>query len=67
MGSVTVIALMAGIIPAYVASMVWIERDAEARGVKDDVVGALALIWPFSLLIWIVFRPARPTRESTHS
>jgi hypothetical protein len=43
----------------FIWSLVWVYRDAEARG-KD---GWLALVvvfflnWPFSLLLWMLFRP----------
>lgn len=40
-------------------SLVWVYRDAEARGKPGWAVAfvVLCLKWPISLLLWIIFRP----------
>lgn len=40
-------------------SLIWVYRDAENRGKPGWVVLLMVLFlnWPFSLLIWLVFRP----------
>ena len=44
----------------YIASLVWIYRDAQFRGKPALVVLILAgvIAWPVSLLVWIALRPA---------
>ena len=40
-------------------SLVWVYRDAEVRG-KEGWLALLVVFfmnWPFSLLIWMLFRP----------
>jgi len=46
-------------------SLVWAWRDAEKRGKPGWLVALLVLFmnWPFSLLIWVVFRPEIKTSE----
>ena len=46
-------------------SLVWVYRDAERRG-KEGWLAVLVVFfmnWPFSLLIWMLFRPEIPTLE----
>jgi len=40
-------------------SLIWAYKDAEKRGKPGWLVVLLLLFmnWPFSLLIWLVFRP----------
>ena len=40
-------------------SLVWVYGDAERRGKPGWLVVLLVLFldWPFSLLVWLVFRP----------
>ena len=44
---------------AMAASLVWAYHDAEKRGRPGCLVVLLLFLfsWPFSLLLWIVFRP----------
>jgi hypothetical protein len=51
--------MVAALILLYVVNMIWVEKDAVARGVTGNWVGIVALTWPFGLLAWIVFRPVR--------
>jgi hypothetical protein len=48
-----------GILGLLIWSLVWVYRDAEARGKPGWAVSLLVLLlkWPISLLLWIVFRP----------
>ena len=50
---------LAGLLGLLVWSLVWVYRDAEARGKPGWVVAlvVLCLKWPISLLLWILFRP----------
>ncbi|MGB2905492.1 MAG: hypothetical protein WBB73_00215 [Candidatus Aminicenantaceae bacterium] len=45
-----------------VISLVWAYNDAEKRGRQGCLVVILLFLfsWPFSLLLWIVFRPDLP-------
>ena len=46
-----------------VLSLMWAFADAEARGKSGCLVALLVfLLWPVSLLIWIVFRPEHRAR-----
>ena len=49
---------------AYLLSIVWAGRDANARGKSGCLVAFLVwLFWPLSLLVWIVSRPKHdPTK-----
>ena len=50
-------------------SLVWVYRDAEKRG-KPGILVALLIFfmnWPFSLLIWLVFRPEKKEVEEKAS
>ena len=40
-------------------SLIWVYGDAEKRGKQGwlAVLVALFVSWPFSLLLWILFRP----------
>jgi uncharacterized membrane protein YoaK (UPF0700 family) len=42
-----------------IGSLVWAYQDAEKRGKSGWLVVFLILLcnWPFSLLIWLAFRP----------
>lgn len=47
------------ILGLFVWSLVWVYRDAEVRG-KEGWLALLVVLfmnWPFSLLIWMLFRP----------
>jgi hypothetical protein len=61
MGAVAIIiALIFGLIffAIYIASLVWVYRDANRRGKSGIVVALLvALIsWPIGLLVWFLIR-----------
>jgi len=47
-------------------SLVWAYKDAEARGKEGwlAVLVVLFLNWPFSLLVWLLFRPDLPAGQS---
>ncbi len=54
------------LLPAFIASIVWVWRDAERRGQPGFIVAVLVtfLFWPFSLIVWLLARPqvgATPT------
>ncbi len=51
--------LVFGILSLLVWSLVWVYRDAEARGKPGWAVSLIVLFlkWPISLLLWIIFRP----------
>ena len=57
--SVVFILVALALLVAYVASLIWVYRDAESRGRPALLVAILvALIsWPVSLLVWIALRP----------
>jgi hypothetical protein len=44
-------------------SLVWVYKDAESRGKKGWLVALLVFLfnWPWSLLLWYVFRPEHRT------
>jgi len=52
-------AVAIGILGLIVWSIVWVYRDAEARGKPGWAVALMVLFlkWPISLLLWITFRP----------
>lgn len=54
-----VLPLALAVLGLLIWSLVWAYRDAESRGKPGWLVVLLVLFmnWPFSLLIWIVFRP----------
>lgn len=61
MGAVAIIiALIVGLIffAIYIASLVWVYRDANRRGKSGILVALLvALIsWPIGLLVWVLVR-----------
>lgn len=61
MGAVAIIiALIVGLIffAIYIASLVWVYRDANRRGKSGILVALLvALIsWPIGLLVWLLVR-----------
>lgn len=62
-GTAVVVALAGiiaiGILSLLVWSLVWVYRDAEARGKPGWLVSLVVFLlkWPVSLLLWIVFRP----------
>ena len=43
-------------------SLIWVYRDAEARGKPGWAVALLVLFlkWPLSLAVWVIFRPDTP-------
>lgn len=55
-----IIALIVGLVffAIYIASIVWVYRDANSRGKSGILVALLvALIsWPISLVIWLIVR-----------
>jgi hypothetical protein len=53
------VVLAVGVLVLYVWSIIWAYRDAERRGKPGWLVALLValLSWPFSLLVWIIFRP----------
>ena len=57
--------LVIGILALLVWSLIWVYRDAEARGKPGWAVSLLVLIlkWPISLLAWIVFRPEQSVKQ----
>ena len=67
---VIVLAIVAVVLFPYIASLIWIARDAKFRGKPGLPVALLAglLYWPLSLLLWIVLRPDPMTlrESSTH-
>ena len=67
MTNLTLLIIIAAILlPAFIASIVWVWRDAERRGQPGFIVAVLVtfLFWPFSLIVWLLARPqvgATPT------
>ena len=64
-------AVIIAVIGLLICSLVWIYRDAEARGKSGWVVALFALFfkWPVSLLLWVIFRPqisAGALQETAH-
>jgi hypothetical protein len=60
------IIIAAILLPAFIASIAWVWRDAERRGQPGFIVAVLVafLFWPFSLIVWLLARPqigATPT------
>ena len=59
-GVAIIIALILGLIffAIYIASLVWVYRDANRRGKSGILVALLvALIsWPIGLLVWVLVR-----------
>lgn len=58
--------MAAVLLPAFIASIAWVWRDAERRGQPGFIVAVLVafLFWPFSLIVWLLARPqvgATPT------
>lgn len=51
----------------FLASVIWIYRDAKSRGKPGVLVAVLAavLVWPVSLLVWIALRPPIEPRDGT--
>lgn len=47
------------ILGLWIWSLIWVYKDAEARGKPGLLVALMVALvsWPTSLLIWIVFRP----------
>lgn len=61
-----IIPAMLVILGLLIWSLVWAWRDAEKRGKPGWLVLLLVLFmnWPFSLLIWLLFRPdIKPSEE----
>ena len=54
-----IIPFILAIVGLLIWSLVWVYGDAEKRGKPGWLVVLLVLFvnWPFSLLIWLVFRP----------
>ena len=54
-----IVAFCAVVVFPFVASLIWIGRDAEFRGMSGFLVAILAgfIAWPLSLLLWIALRP----------
>ena len=59
------IIFVGGLVLLFFASLVWVYRDAEARGKSGPLMAVLAwFTWPWGLLIWLVARP--PVRGNGH-
>ena len=44
-------------------SLIWVYQDAEKRG-KSGILAAVTVFfmnWPFSMLLWLLFRPDLPS------
>jgi hypothetical protein len=60
------------LLTAFVASIVWVYRDAKRLGKRRILVAILVFAtWPIGLVVWLFLRskwtsPAEPA-ESTHS
>jgi hypothetical protein len=66
MTELLIIAAAVLLLSAFIASIVWVWRDAERRGQPGFIVAVLVafLFWPFSLIVWLLARPqvgATPT------
>jgi hypothetical protein len=66
MTGLLIIAAAVLLLAAFIASIVWVWRDAERRGQPGFIVAVLVafLFWPFSLIVWLLARPqvgATPT------
>jgi uncharacterized membrane protein YiaA len=66
MTDLVIIAAAVLLLSAFIASIVWVWRDAERRGQPGFIVAVLVafLFWPFSLIVWLLARPqvgATPT------
>lgn len=53
--------LALAVLGLLVWSLVWVYRDAQARGKPGWAVTLVVLLlkWPISLLLWVIFRPER--------
>jgi hypothetical protein len=59
--STVILSLAAAFALAYIASLVWVFRDARRRGKSGLLVLLLAWWWwPVSLLVWLALRPHPP-------
>ena len=47
------------IVSVFIWSLVWVYKDAEARGKKGIlvVIVVACISWPVSLLLWMLIRP----------
>jgi hypothetical protein len=65
MASILPILFVTMLVFSYVASIVWVYRDATDRGKPGALVAILAavLAWPMSLLVWIALRPPIEPRD----
>ena len=47
------------VLPLLIWSLIWVYNDAEKRGKPGGLVALMVFFmnWPFSLLVWLVFRP----------
>lgn len=66
MTDLVIIAAAVLLLSAFVASIAWVWRDADRRGQPGFIVAVLVafLLWPFSLIVWLLARPqvgATPT------
>ena len=62
MGSIGPIELVLGFclgLVLYVASLVWVYRDAERRGTAGALVVIMVAViaWPLGLIVWWLIRP----------
>ena len=56
--NIVVVVLTILMFSAYFLSIIWVGRDAYARGKSGCLVAFLAwMFWPLSLLVWIALRP----------
>ena len=55
-----IIALIIGLVffVIYIASLVWVYRDAERRGKSGILIALLVafISWPIGLLVWLIVR-----------
>jgi len=60
------VAFVAALLFLLISSLVWVYRDANLRGKPGWLVALLVFLfdWPFSLLMWCVFRPALPVAHA---
>jgi uncharacterized membrane protein YoaK (UPF0700 family) len=54
-----IIPLVILVLGVLIGSLVWTYRDAEKRGKPGWLIVFMVFLcnWPFSLLIWLAFRP----------
>ena len=57
---IIIIAVICGLLffAIYIASLVWVYRDAESRGKSGILVALLVafISWPIGLIVWLIVR-----------